>query len=61
MDNDILELIDKNDYVVTDNDLNNSKIVVLKYSEDFLKWFIKEKPINKKISFLGDSKKLRKM
>ncbi len=35
--------------------------VVLKDSDEFLKWFLKEKPIDKEISFVGESPEISKM
>lgn len=47
------------EYVISNKDKKANTI--LKNSEEFLNWFYKEKPFNKKITFLGDDKEVKKM
>lgn len=56
-----VDLIEHSDYVISDGKNKINGVIVFKSSEEFLKWFLKEKPFNKKISFLGDSKEIGKM
>ena len=43
------------------SDSNENADVILKNSEEFLKWFFKENSSLKEISFLGESKDIKKM
>lgn len=61
---DVDKIIKENDYVISNSEENmNDRIVVLKNSEEFLKWFLGDKSLyDKKIGFIfddnGDVKKM---
>ena len=61
---DVDKIIKENDYVISNSEENmNDKVVVLKNSEEFLKWFLGDKSLHdKKIGFIfddnGDVKKM---
>ena len=61
---DVDKIVKENDYVISNSEENmNDRIVVLKNSEEFLKWFLGDKSLHdKKIGFIfddnGDVKKM---
>ena len=61
---DVDKIVKENDYVISNSEENkNDKVVVLKSSEEFLKWFLGDKSLHdKKIGFIfddnGDVKKM---
>ena len=64
---DVDKIVKENDYVISNSEENmNDRIVVLKNSEEFLKWFLGDKSLHdKKIGFIfddnGDVKKMEVM
>ena len=63
---DVDKIIKENDYVISNSEYDNDKVVVLKESEEFLKWFLGDKSLyDKKIGFIldenGDVKKMEVM
>ena len=64
---DVDKIVKENDYVISNSEENkNDKVVVLKNSEEFLKWFLGDKNLyDKKIGFIlddnGDVKKMEVM
>ena len=52
---DVDKIIKENDYVISNREYDNEKIIVLKESAEFLKWFLGDKNLyNKKIGFILD-------
>ena len=54
---DVDKIIKENDYVISNSEENkNDKVVVLKKSAEFLKWFLNDKNLyDKKIGFILDN------
>ncbi len=60
---DVDKIIKENDYVISNSKYDNNKVIVLKESAEFLKWFLNDKKLyDKKIGFIlddnGDVKKM---
>ena len=52
---DVDKIIKENDYVISNSEYDNDKVVVLKESAEFLKWFLGDKNLHdKKIGFILD-------
>ena len=52
---DVDKIIKENDYVISNSQYDDDKVVVLKNSEEFLKWFLGDKNLHdKKIGFILD-------
>ncbi len=52
---DMKELLLNNDYVISNKKYDDEKVIVLKNSEEFLKWFLSDKNLyDKKIGFILD-------
>ena len=52
---DVDKIIKENDYVISNREYDNEKIIVLKESAEFLKWFLGDKNLyDKKIGFILD-------
>ena len=52
---DMKELLLNNDYVISNKKYDDEKVIVLKNSEEFLKWFLGDKSLHdKKIGFILD-------
>ena len=52
---DVDKIIKENDYVISNREYDNEKIIVLKESAEFLKWFLGDKDLyDKKIGFILD-------
>ena len=60
---DVEKIIKENDYVISDSRYDSEKVIVLKDSEEFLKWFLADKNLyDKKIGFiLDDEGKVKKI
>ena len=60
---DVEKIIKENDYVISDSKYDSEKVIVLKDSEEFLKWFLADKNLyDKKIGFiLDDEGKVKKI
>lgn len=57
----MIDLINSNDYVISDVSYENDKAVKVSNSSEFIKWFFDVKPFGKKIGFYGDSKEIEKV
>ncbi len=52
---DVDKIIKENDYVISNSEYDDDKVVVLKESAEFLKWFLGDKNLHdKKIGFILD-------
>ena len=52
---DVEKIIKENDYVISNSKYDSEKVIVLKDSEEFLKWFLADKNLyDKKIGFILD-------
>ena len=60
---DVEKIIKENDYVISNSKYDSEKVIVLKDSEEFLKWFLADKNLyDKKIGFiLDDEGKVKKI
>ena len=53
---DVDKIIKENDYVISNSEYDNEKVIVLKESVDFLNWFLNDKNLyDKKIGFILDN------
>jgi len=55
------DLLKKYDYVISDSKYDDDKVIFVESSSQFLDFFFKIKPLDKKIGFYGESKEIGKI